>query len=400
MFDPVVSILRFAYIYGRIVGVLNFEVDWRTGRAMATPRATLYAAVHNIGLIVLLLITNIWDSSTRSMWLEARFLHEYVFALITMVRTFAVLITLVSRWRQRCRILRIWNQLIRMIRQRPYVIRWYRSRILIKFLVAFLSDSMHSVLDRSAQRKKFTLGLAINLLVWYTFTTIFNMIVAQYYLAMLQIQGHYKILRADLRTLIDEADSMEKLKNRKGGVFATKCCCLADRLDELLERQTKLEATLEVMSDIFELQGFSMTLVYYLSTMGTIYYAFCTIYYNTTTIGLGSTSWGLGLIILSTAFFYADNWLTIKIAFMVYDEREKICRIIAKRTLFKRALDERLERSFENFQLQLAAKNQQFYVLGLFKVERGRIMAMGNSVITHSIMLIQWELQHHLTNKL
>lgn len=205
MADPVELILRFAYWYGRALGVVNFEVEWRTGRARITRRATIYAAAHHVILISLLYMQKINDGSMRLAWANARFLHEYFFLLMTVVRHWAVLFTLVSRWRQRRHILRLWNQLVRMLRERPEVMRLYRRAIVLKFVFGFLSDSLHTVLDFSAQRKSLSVGLAVNLCVWYTFSTIFNMVVAQYFLAILQVHGHYIILCRDLEKLVGEA---------------------------------------------------------------------------------------------------------------------------------------------------------------------------------------------------
>ncbi|KAH8402025.1 hypothetical protein KR009_009206 [Drosophila setifemur] len=393
MFDPLEWILRLTYCYGRIVGVLYFEVDWRTGRVEATQRSTIYAAVHNANLILLLYILDLFEGSIRSAWSRARYLHEYFFLLMAMVRTLAVLLTLVNQWRLHSRVLKFWNRLILMARQRPEVVDVYRGRVLLKFVIGALSGTMHIVLDLSAQRKKITLGLGLNLLVWYSFSITFNMIVAQYYLAIIQIYGHYNLLQLDLRFLMHEADNICHLRNPRGGVFITKCCSLADRLDMLAERQARLQGTYNEMGEIFQIMSSCLALVDYVSTMGTIYYAFCSILYSSS--WLGSSNWGLLLIIVATAFYYLDNFITLNIGFLVQDQQDDLSKILAERTLFSRELDERLETTFEKFQLQLVRNPMEYYVLGLFKVERRRLIIMANSVMTHSIVLVQWEIQNN-----
>ncbi|KAH8386274.1 hypothetical protein KR200_003449 [Drosophila serrata] len=392
MADPVELILRFAYWYGRFLGVFNFEVDWRTGKARITRRATIFAAFNNGILISMLYVQKINDGSLRLAWSNAHYLHEYFFLVITEVRHWAVLLTLFSRWRNRLRILRLWNQLAQMVIERPEVMGLYRRGIVLKFIIVFVSDTTHTVLDFSAQRKKLTLGLAVNLFVWFTFTTIFNVIVAQYFFAALLIYGHYILLHGDIKKLIKDAHRVSCIRNRRGGVFATKCCTLADELEILAQRQAKLQGILFDMGKIFQIQSLSVSFVYYLSTMGTIYYTFCSVLYNNT--GLGSSYLGFLLIAISTVFFYADNFLTLNIGFLTKDELHGIHRDLTERTLFCQVLDERLEAAFDSFQLQLSQFPSEFYILGLFKVERGTFMAMINSVITHSIVLVQWELQH------
>ncbi|KAH8252351.1 hypothetical protein KR038_008257 [Drosophila bunnanda] len=391
MADPVELILRFAYWYGRLLGVFNFEVDWRTGQARITRRATICAAFHNGVLISLLYVQKFNDGSLKVAWSNAQYLHEYFFLLITLVRYWAVLLTLLSRWRQRGRILRLWNQLARMAFERPKVMRLYRRGIVVKFVIGVISDTMHTVLDFSAQRRELTLGLAVDLFVWYTYSTIFNIIVAQYFFAQLLVHGHYVLLHGDIKKLIGQAYGVSCIRNRRGGVFATKCCSLADQLEILAQRQAKLQGICFEMGTIFQIQTLSVSLVYYLSTMATIYYAFCSVLYNST--GLGPSYWGFLLIAISTIFFYADNFITLNIGFLTKDELDGIHKVLAERTLFCQELDERLEAAFDSFQLQLAQLPREFYILGLYKVERGTFMAMINSVITHSLVLVQWELQ-------
>ncbi|KAH8320367.1 hypothetical protein KR067_000361 [Drosophila pandora] len=390
--DPVVTILRFLYFYGRAVGVVNFEVDWRTGEAKATRRATIFAAFQNVGVTLLLFYLNIRIGAVRSSWTEARLMHEYFFLMMTLVRTLAVLLALASRWWQRRRILRLWNKLIHLIRNRPQVVRVNRRGILVKFALAFMADTLHSVLDHSAQRKEITSDMAWNLFVLYAFTTMFNVIAGQYYLAILQIQGHYMFLRKELKDLMREAESVCRIRNRRGGVFATKCCSLADQVDVLAEKHSEVHSTCQDMSEVIQIQSLSMTLVYYLSTMATIYYSFCSFFYKNT--GLCSSYWCLLLLLTYSAFYYLDSFVTINISFVINDQCGELATMLADRAVFSQALDQRLETAFESLQLQLVQKTPEFYVLGLFKMERSRLMAIGNSVITYSILLIQWELQN------
>lgn len=415
MVDLVKTILLIAYWYGLAVGVSNFEVDWLTGEAIATRRTTIYAAVHNASLITLLILFNLGNNSLKSEFISARYLHEYFFMLMTAVRISAVLLSLITRWYQRSRFIRIWNQILALVRDRPQVVRgrWYRRSIILKFVFCVLSDSLHTISDVSAQRKRITADLIVKLSLLATLTTIFNMIVCQYYLAMVQVIGLYKILLQDLRCLVRQAECICSIRNRRGGVYSIQCCSLADQLDLIAERHYFLKDRLDEMSDLFQIQSLSMSLVYFFSTMGSIYFSVCSILYSST--GFGSTYWGLLLIVLSTASFYMDNWLSVDIGFHIRDQQDELFRVLADRTLFYRELDNRLEAAvssafefpllrlflnlflffqFENFQLQLASNRHEFYVMGLFKMERGRLIAMLSSVITHTMVLVQWEIQN------
>jgi len=165
MVDLVKTILLIAYWYGLAVGVSNFEVDWLTGEAIATRRTTIYAAVHNASLITLLILFNLGNNSLKSEFISARYLHEYFFMLMTAVRISAVLLSLITRWYQRSRFIRIWNQILALVRDRPQVVRgrWYRRSIILKFVFCVLSDSLHTISDVSAQRKRITADLIVKL---------------------------------------------------------------------------------------------------------------------------------------------------------------------------------------------------------------------------------------------
>ncbi|XP_043643297.1 putative gustatory receptor 59c [Drosophila teissieri] len=395
MVDLVRTILLFAYCYGLVVGVFNFEVDWLTGGANATRRTTIYAAVHNTGLITLLIWLCLRQDSLISELGTARHLHEYFFLVMSAVRIFAVLLSLLTRWYQRCRFIRMWNQILALVRDRPQVVRgrWYRRSIVLKFVSCVLSDTLHTISDVSAQRKRITADLMVKLGLLATLTTIFNVIVCQYYLAMVQVIGLYQILLQDLRCLVREAACTCAIRNRRGGVYSIRCCSLADQLDLIAERHYTLRDRLDEMSELFQIQSLSMSLVYFFSTMGSIYFSLCAILYNST--GFGSTYWGLLLIVLSTASFYMDNWLSVTIGLHIRDQQDELVRVLSDRTLFSRELDNRLEVAFENFQLQLASNRNDFYVVGLFKMERSRLIAMLSSVITHTMVLVQWEIQNN-----
>ncbi|EDW92274.1 putative gustatory receptor 59c [Drosophila yakuba] len=394
MVDLVRAILLFAYCYGLFVGVFNFEVDWLTGVANASRRTTIYAAVHNTSLITLLIWLCLRQNSLISELGTARYLHEYFFLVMSAVRIFAVLLSLLTRWYQRRRFIRMWNQILALVRDRPQVIRgrWYRRSIILKFVSCLLSDTLHTISDVSAQRKRITADLIIKFSLLATLTTIFNVIVCQYYVAMVQVIGLYKILLQDLRCLVREAECTCSMRNRRGGVYSIKCCSLADQLDLIAERHYTLRNRLDEMSELFQIQSLSMSLVYFFSTMGSIYFSLCSILYDST--GFGSTYWGLLLIVLSTASFYMDNWVSVNIGFYIRDQQDELVRVLSERTLFSRELDNRLEAAFENFQLQLASNRNEFYVMGLFKMERSRLIAMLSSVITHSMVLVQWEIQN------
>ncbi|KRF97810.1 uncharacterized protein Dwil_GK27178 [Drosophila willistoni] len=71
----------------------------------------------------------------------------------------------------------------------------------------------------------------------------------------------------------------------------------------------------------------------------------------------------------------------------------EMVKLMEERTLFPRNLDIRLDES--KFQLQLVRNPLKFTIMGLFTVQRSNSITIGQSIILHSIFLIQYEIQNY-----
>jgi len=67
----------------------------------------------------------------------------------------------------------------------------------------------------------------------------------------------------------------------------------------------------------------------------------------------------------STAFFYADNWISINIGFHIRDQQDELIRLLADRTLFSQELDKRLETAVGTGYF---LRHYLFYYIFLFSV--------------------------------
>jgi len=54
MFDWVGLILKVVYYYGHLIGLSNFEFDWRNGRVFTARKSTVYAIAVNVILIIIM----------------------------------------------------------------------------------------------------------------------------------------------------------------------------------------------------------------------------------------------------------------------------------------------------------------------------------------------------------
>ncbi|XP_017053787.1 putative gustatory receptor 59d [Drosophila ficusphila] len=70
-------------------------------------------------------------------------------------------------------------------------------------------------------------------------------------------------------------------------------------------------------------------------------------------------------------------------------------KLLDQRTLFQPGLDYRLEAVFESFALSLARNPLKLRILDAFEIDRTSSLAIGSSILTHSILLIQYDMAHY-----
>ncbi|KAI8043070.1 hypothetical protein M5D96_004395 [Drosophila gunungcola] len=252
MLDWTSWILGMFYLYGHMIGVSNFEFDWRTGRVFKAKRSTLYAIA--INFVIIISCTYHWTRHTNMMVVifgKANKLHEYVIVIMTGLRIAAGLVTLVTRWQWRCEMMDLTRKVIRVFNARPQVKRLSRWNILSKFLTGALTDLLQVLITLDAMGRvdsEFYLGMALQ----YWMLAILNLSISQHYLIMLFVRTQYQLLNADLRQVIEETKELSR--NPQGqGAFITRCCSLADQLEDIAKLQNQLQSIVNQLEDIFGL---------------------------------------------------------------------------------------------------------------------------------------------------
>ncbi|KAH8282626.1 hypothetical protein KR054_008735 [Drosophila jambulina] len=383
-------LLKGSYLYGHFIGVSNFELDWRTGRVFSTARSTLYAIVNN-GTIVVLLVFYLYSLSDFGARLfTANKLNEYVVIIMSGLRIAAGLITLLNRWRQRCQMMELARKFLRLFLARPQAIRLSRWLILGKLLVAFLTDFLQMAISLDARVRvdsKMFLGMGLQL--WLS--TIFNMAIAQHVLVTLFVRADYQLLNMELRQVIKESKDLSYHQQRKGA-FMTKCCYLADQLDDIARHQSELQSIMKQLYEVFAIQGLIVYGGYYSTIVATTYLTYSVYKYGYTDLGMTLRS--ATLAITWTFFYYLDATINFFTTLSVQDAHREMIRLLEDRTLFANGLDVRLEQSFECFQLQLVRNPLKMEIMKLFTVSRGESLAMFGSLVTHCIILIQYDMQY------
>ncbi|KAH8283095.1 hypothetical protein KR054_012059 [Drosophila jambulina] len=383
-------LLKGSYLYGHFIGVSNFELDWRTGRVFSTARSTLYAIVNN-GIIVFLLVSFLHQGLDFDARLfNAHKLIESVVIIMTILRISAGLLTLLNRWRQRRQLMELTTKFIRLFLARPQAIRISRWGLLGKFLVAILTDFLQIAFSLDAiGRVDSTMFLGMALQFWIS--AILNLAIAQHFLVTLFIRANYQLLNTELRQVIKESQDLSYHRQHKGA-FMTRCCYLADQLENIARHQNELQSVLTRLYEVFEMQGLMVYGGYYISTVTTTYLTYSSFKYGYAELGMTQRS--LTLTLIWCLFYYLDAMINFFTTLSVQDGHREMIRLLEDRTLFANGLDVRLEQSFESFQLQLVRNPLKMDIMKLFNVSRGESLAMLGSLVTHSIILIQYDMEN------
>ncbi|KAH8298409.1 hypothetical protein KR044_001942 [Drosophila immigrans] len=389
MFDVVKTILRNGYYYARFVGVLNFEVDVKTGLARITKRASIYAAF--INLLTFSVIP--WLSNNhviRLFWSRAGSLHQYLFLALMAGRVICIAATLITRWWQRPHYVRLINAFQRLAHEKPQVIRLWRRGVISKVVSITLSELFQMLISLVILHDALTMKTFLTVAAISTITAQVNVIVAQYYFALLNIHGHYILINDELRLLLDEIRSLET-EHRKG-VFTIKCCALADQLDAIAAVQFHLQTLLKQITSIFGLQIISMSTSYYMSTVALIYYTFTEL--RASQVSGMLSYWAQALVVLEFVAYFTDIHITVNISYAVHEVHAVLVNLLSQHTVFASGLDERLEVALKNFQIQLAWNPLRISVLGMYEINKSKAVAMASSVVSSSLVLVQYDLKN------
>lgn len=338
MADLVKWCLYISYFYGRFTGVLNFEIDLKTGRSRVTKRATIYAAAAQVSMFALLVFHTLNARLMSSIWSRANLLHEYVLMVLSVFRIVCVLLALVSRWKRRRRFVGLFKSFRRLILTNPEAIQYCRRGIAFKCFCGTVMEVAQLFMALILLRKFLTITLALGIWAILTLTAIINIIITQYYIALASIRGSYVLLNRQLQEVMAE---VQALVPRRRGVFVTKCCSLADRLDEIARTQSQLQDLADRLSETYEVQVLCMTLAFYLNCVANIYMMFCAGKYTNLTEEWPGIALHLGAVFFWV--YYLDIWNGTYNAFDLLDLHAEMVKLLGQRTLFRPGLDNRLE---------------------------------------------------------
>ncbi|EDX05295.1 uncharacterized protein Dsimw501_GD24101 [Drosophila simulans] len=390
MFDWVGLLLKAAYYYGQIIGLCNFKIDWQRGRVVAAQRSIIFAIAINVLICMVVLLQISKKFNLDSYFSKVNQLHQYVIIVMVSLRMASGVSTILNRWHQRAQLMRMAECVFRLFLKKPQVKQMSRWAILVKLSVAVVSDFLQMAISIDSVGRlgsKQFVGMALE----FWMSAIINMALSQYYLIILFVRAYYHLLKTELRQVIHESQMLSETYPRRGA-FMTKCCFLADRIDNIAKLQNELQSIVAQLNQMFDLQGMMVYVGYYIFFISTNY-----ITYSLAKNGIEQLHLTVRAVALGFSwcfFYYMDAILNLFVILNLLDDHKELERILEDRTLFTSALDVRLEQSFESIQLQLIRNPFKFEVLDIFTITRSSSAAMMGSIITHSIFLIQYDMEY------
>ncbi|BFF94538.1 putative gustatory receptor 36a [Drosophila madeirensis] len=391
MVDWVRFVFKSIYYYGHLIGLSNFELDWKTGRAYTTKRSTAYSIF--IGLMFPTLLVFRWTGRTqfKVIFGNANMLHEYVMVLMSGIRIAAGLLTLLSKWRSRRQVMQLSRSLFRLYQERPEVKAMCRRGILTKYCIAIATDFTQVWISLDALDSNVNSSMLFGQFLVYSMTSIVNLAVTQHYFVLLFIRVRYLLLNRELREVIDEANELSHRPPRRG-VFICRCCALADRVEAIASLQGRLQSMLVKIGDLYAIQGLLVFSGYYLSSVGTGYLGYTIVKYGLNDLGM--TYRRLALLLCWCFFYYLDSLLNLFVVLYSLEEHQKTVNLMEERTLFASGLDVRLEEAFESLQLQLIRNPLKLTVMKSIPISRIATTSMLGSILTNCIFLIQYDMEY------
>ncbi|XP_032583400.1 putative gustatory receptor 36a [Drosophila sechellia] len=380
MFDWVGLLLKTAYYYGQIIGLCNFKIDWQRGRVVAAQRSIIFAIAINVLICMVVLLQITKKFNLDAYFSRANQQHQYVIIVMVSLRMASGLSTILNRWRQRAQRMRMAEFVFRLFLKKPQVKQMSRWAILVKLSVAVVSDFLQMAISIDSVGR---LGSKqfVGMVLAFWMSAIINMALSQYYLIILFVRAYYHLLKTKLRQVIHESQMLSETYPRRGA-FMTKCCFLADRIDNIAKLQNELQSIVTQLNQMFDLQGMMVYVGYYIFFTSTNY-----ITYSLAKNGLEQLHLTVRAVTLGFSW-WMDAILNLFVILNLLDDHKELERLLEDRTLFTSALDVRLEQSFESIQLQLIRNPFKFEVLDIFTITRSSFAAMMGSIITHSIFLI------------
>ncbi|XP_017052217.1 putative gustatory receptor 36a [Drosophila ficusphila] len=230
---------------------------------------------------------------------------------------------------------------LRLFLQRPQVMQMSRWGVLFKIIISSVTDFLQVIsiwIAWDRRRSDQTLGIFLQ----YWMSAIVNLAITEHYLAILFVRAYYNLLNQELRQVMEECKKLSNLPQRRGA-FMTRCCDLADQLDDIAQLQSELISMVTQLGEALGIQGLMVYGGYYIFSIATVYLSYSI--FKTGYDNLDMTVTSMILTFIWCNFYYLDALLNLFITLNLLDDHKDIKRLLGERTVFASRLDIRLEES-------------------------------------------------------
>jgi len=125
------------------------------------------------------------------------------------------------------------------------------------------------------------------------------------------------------------------------GVFITTCCSLADRFEKIAKSQSDLQAFIDRLTRVYEVQVASLVIAYYLHLVVYLYFVLILIKYNFKS--MISPEFVMFVYTTLIVLYFVDFSMNASNIVGLRDTHEEMIQLLGQRTLFQPGLDQRLE---------------------------------------------------------
>jgi len=159
----------------------------------------------------------------------------------------------------------------------------------------------------------------------------------QLFMAMASIRGLYILLNKELQALISETRS---LNPNRIGVFIT-TCSLADRFEKIAKSQSDLQAFIDRLTRVYEVQVASLVIAYYFRLVANLYFVLSLIKNNF--VSMMSSEFEIFIYTTLNVLYFVDFSMNASNIVGLLDTHEEMVQLLGERTLFPPGFDQRLE---------------------------------------------------------
>ncbi|XP_065367047.1 putative gustatory receptor 59d [Calliphora vicina] len=384
--------------YAQLLGILNFCYDCRTGKAHIRAHVTAYSAIMSLTMFGVLTYF-LFNMEIKTRPPGSAELHYKLNLLTAVIRIGGVILTVFYNWTKRKGSVELLNSyqtfckkfLQKWQMQEKYV-NYMECGIRFKLKRSFIAELLLFIVTVQNFREIFDMENPYILLPLALIPTVLNVVMTLYYFTILNINILMIIINDEVKRILNAANHI-----CESGVRQEQACChLADQLDELAVAQYIIKDYLKRINNMYDLQGVCVILDLYVNNICVIY--MFTMMSAHLELWASYGEWVVYFVPVAMFIYYMDLKLFLFAMLNTRDLVERTGELLKERQVSLLNMDERLERSLNNFSLQLAAFPLEFDLVGLFKMNRPMAYATFSSTISNAIVLMQYDLKY--TNKI